>query len=199
MAATSAAVLPAGWLVPTLRATAWSPLLAGAGGLLLVGAAIDASGASPEAVVGLASAGLAAALVAGLHDPAANTLGAVPISLSRRRLQRLVLLTPVAVASWIALLALARLGTPDWAAGWPVGPLVALAAAGLAVATWAPVDRQVPAGVALPLLWFMLHLVLVGTMPPDGVTGELLAAWRDRPWVVCGLALVAVGLGWRRR
>lgn len=198
MAATAAAVLPSGWLVPTLRATVWSPLLAGAGGLLLVGAGVRASGASPEAVVGLASAALASALVAGLHDPAANTLGPVPISVSRRRLHRLVLLTPVALAAWLALLTLGRLSTPDWAVGWPVGPVVALAAAGLAVATWAPVDRQVPAGVAVPLLWFAVDRVVVGTAPHDGQTGELLAAWQDRPWVVCGLAVVAIGLGWRR-
>lgn len=127
-----------GWLVPTARAIPWWPLVAVA--VLLTGTSVLAERAEVPVVgiLGIATAGLAAAVVAGLHDPAAALLSAVPTSLAVRRARRLLLLLPaelaIAVASTLNV---------------PLGGLVALTAAGLGVAFWAgPI-----AGAAVPLGW----------------------------------------------
>lgn len=189
-------------LVPTIRATPWTPLLGATTGLLVIGAAVHASGGSPAEILALAAAVMAAALLAGLHDPAADLLEPLPVSLASRRLHRLLLLVPAAATAWLGLLALAHASGPEWSAGWPVGPLTALTAGGLAAATWAPPLWQVGAAVGAPLTWFALNKVTVSlthdASGPAGFAGDLLGAWRERPVLVTAIALAVAALGWRR-
>jgi hypothetical protein len=197
------AARPSGVRAATLRYTAraigWAPLVGGAAMLLALGATVTLAGAEPQVLVAIGAATLAAGALAGLHDPAAALLEAVPVTPARRRSDRLALLLPAAAASWCALLAAARLDE-GWSAGWPFGPLAALLAAGIAVATWAPRAWAVSAAVALPMAWFLLDR-LVGQA--DGVAGTVasswaLSAWAVHPWTVAGVATAAALLGWRR-
>jgi hypothetical protein len=193
-------LLPA--LAPTLRATPWTPLLGATTGVLAIGAALHASGGSSADILALSAAVMAAAVLAGLHDPAADLLEPLPVSAGWRRAHRLLLLAPAGLAAWVGLLALGRLADPDWSAGLPVGPLVALVSAGLAAATWARRELQATVAVAVPLGWFALYEVTSGlTQDATGdlrVVGDLLHAWLDRPTGVTVLALTAMALGWRR-
>jgi hypothetical protein len=167
--------------------------------LLALGATVTLAGAEPQVLVAIGAATLAAGALAGLHDPAAALLEAVPATPARRRSHRLALLVPAAAASWCVLLLAGRLDE-SWSAGWPLGSLAALLAAGIAVATWAPRAWAVPAAVALPMTWFLLDR-LVGQA--DGVAGTAasswaLSAWTLHPWTVAGVATAAALLGWRR-
>ena len=126
------------WLVPTARAIDWWPLAAVAA--LLAGTALLAD-MPVGGFVAVAAAALAAAVVAGLRDPAAALLAAVPTSVAVRRARRLVLLLPVELAIAVS----SRLDVP-------LAGLAALTATGIAVAFWSgPV-----AGVAVPLGWVMV-------------------------------------------
>ena len=92
------------WLVPTARATAWQPLAA-VGVFLGVASALAAhAGRWPISLFGIAAAAVAAAVVVGLRDRAANLLAAVPTSAAVRRARRLALLVPVGTAVWLAYL-----------------------------------------------------------------------------------------------
>ena len=129
------------WLAPTARSISWWALAAGAACLVTATAAAEYTGRSPAELVGVIAAALAAAVVVGLRDPAAALLAAVPTSLAVRRGRRLVLLVPVELAIWAA--------TVDRS----LGGVVALTAAGLAAAVWAPGSAGLAAGVAVPLVW----------------------------------------------
>jgi hypothetical protein len=183
------------WLVPTARATSWWPILATTCLLFIAGTLLRAIGASPAWLLNLGAAVLAAALVAGLYDPAASLLAAMPTSAARRRLRRLLFLTPAALAAWAGLVGLARLTTPDWPFGWWIGPAAALATTGLAVAAWAPPDWQVVAGVAAPIVWYAVSQV---SGDPGNLIGEVATAWEHHPWVVAGAATV-LAIGGRDR
>lgn len=122
------------WVWPTVRTISWAPLAGVAACLAVVTVWTDRW---PEDLVGMAAACVAAALVAGLHDPAAALLSAVPTSATVRRARRLVLLVPTALGVWLTT------------ADGPVVGLLVLAAAGIAVS----VRTTVAWGVALPLAW----------------------------------------------
>lgn len=128
------------WLVPTARSIFWWPLAVVAACLAVAALLAAASGSPTAGLAGISAAGLAAAVVAGLRDPAAALLSAVPTSVAVRRVRRLALLVPVEVVAWIG------------AFGLPLGGLVALTAAGIAVAVWV----SGPAGVAVPLAWVLV-------------------------------------------
>jgi hypothetical protein len=72
---------------------------------------------------------------------------------------------------------------------------VALTGAGLAVATWLPVDRDATTAAAVPLLWVTLSEVLGGVTGP---LGDAAALWRTHPWEVLAVALVLLAAGRRR-
>lgn len=182
------------WAVPTVRATPVTPLFAATAVFLVVGALVELSGAPVGRLLALAAAGAAAALVAGLHDPAAALLEAMPTSAARRRAHRLALLVPLAAALWLGLLATAHLAD-DWTSGWPLGPVTALAAVGVAVAVWAPPGSQAMWGAAAPMAWFALAQV-AGT--PSGWSEDALALWQTHPWTVTAAAVAAITLGARR-
>ncbi len=136
---------------------------------------------------------LSAALVAGLRDPAAALLAAMPTSSARRRARRLGLLVPAGLALWLAYIWVSNQADP--AVGWPVGPAIALTATGLAVAVWAPERIRVEAGVAAPLLWYA---VARAGAELDGIAGEVVAGWQQHPWIVTAAACVALVLGRNR-
>jgi hypothetical protein len=161
--------------------------------LVAMSAAAAISGTWPARLSGIAAAALAAALVAGLRDPAAALVAAVPTSPARRRARREALLVPAGLALWLGTLAAA--GVWDPGVGRPLGPVVALSATGLAVAVWAPRRIALEAGVATPLLWFVTA----------GAAGELdtglreaLVAWQDHPWIVTAAASAALLMGRNR-
>jgi hypothetical protein len=182
----------------TARAVSWTALGGAVVLLLAVGTVVVLSGAPTDPLLALAAATVAAGALAGLHDPAAALLSAVPTSAGRRRVHRLALLVPVAAVAWTGLLAAARLDD-GWSAGWPMGPLVALLVTGIAVATWAPEGWAVPAAVAVPPAWAVLDRLLGQS---DGIGGwfadDVLSVWVVHPWAVVVLAGAAAVVGWRR-
>lgn len=126
----------AAWWWPTVRSISWAPL---AGVSACLGVLALWLNTWHEDLVGMAAGTVAAAVVAGLHDPAAALLSAVPTSAAVRRARRLVLIAPVPLAVWIATVDGSVLG------------LLVLAAAGVAVS----VRAGVPLGAAVPLVWVL--------------------------------------------
>lgn len=181
----------------TARAISWTPLGASVVLLVGVGAVVAASGASTDPLLGLAAATVAAGAVAGLQDPAAELLSAVPTSGAWRRVHRLALLIPVVAASWAVLLLAARLDD-GWLAGWPVGPLAALLTTGVAVVTWAPEGWSVRAAVTLPLAWALVERIVSPELAGAWLTEWLLSVWNTHPWAVVACAGAATAEGWRR-
>jgi hypothetical protein len=171
----------------------WQPLAGVAACLVAVCALAAGLGSWPVGVLDVAAAGLAAAVVAGLRDPAANLLSAMPTSAATRRTRRQVLLVPAGLAIWLAYLGAGHLWAPDL--GWPVGAFMALVATGSAVAVWAPERIAVEAGVAAPLVW--LALARVGTSL-DPQYAQALFAFEHHPWIVTAAALAALLMGRNR-
>jgi len=127
----------AAWLWPTVRSISWAPL---AGVSACLGAVTVLADHWPPDLVGIAAASIAAAVVAGLHDPAAALLAALPTSAAVRRGRRLALLVPAGMGVWLTTVDGSVLG------------LLVLTAAGVAVS----VRSGVPLGVAVPLGWAIL-------------------------------------------
>lgn len=194
MTPAGAKTVPA-WVRPTVRVVPLAPLAAAGGAFLLVGALARLADGSSEPLLPLAAAGTAAALVAGLHDPAAALLAAVPASAARRRGHRLAVLLPAGLLLWTTLLVAAHLAAPTWGAGWPFGPVTALAATGVAVAVWAPPEARAAWGAAAPMLWFAVGRA-AGDL--DGPAGTAVSAWQTHPWAVVLAALAAITAGGRR-
>lgn len=129
------------WLRPTARATAWAPL-AGVAACLAVLTSLPAYDGIPlpASLTGIAAAAVAAAVVAGTHDPAAALLAAVPTPAAVRLARRLLLLVPTGLGVWTLTVG-----------GTLVG-LLALITVGIAVTLRA----GVPVGTAVPLAWTAL-------------------------------------------
>ena len=181
------------WLIPTARSTSWQPMAGVAVVLTGLSALAVGVGRWPDSLLGVVAAALAAAVVAGLRDPAAALLAAVPTSAAVRRARRIALLAPVALLVWLAYLSA---GHELLAAqGWPMGALAALTATGLAVATWAPARVAVSAGVVVPLLWVVAARASHGL---DASVAEVLLAWKHHPWIVTAAAVAALLMGRNR-
>lgn len=173
--------------LPTARTVRWVPGAALAG-LLVVSAALARYADRPaDVVLVIAAAGLAATVVAGLQDPAAALLAAVPVSAMRRRLVRLAVVgTPALVVWWLLdSVSTAQLSGPE--------PLLALTATGVAVAVWAPPRRAVLLGAATPVALFALHQVA-----PAGTASDVVAWWLTDPWWVLAAATLVCVAGRRR-
>ena len=181
------------WLAPTARAVPWQPLAGVAACMVGVVAVATLRGSWPVGVLDVAAAGTAAAVVAGLRDPAADLLSAVPTTAARRRVRRLLLLVPAGLGMWLAYLTAGNLVSPDL--GWPLGPAAALVATGCAVAAWMPDRVAVEAGVAAPLIWTALARAANGL---DDSVPAALSAYRDHPWIVTAAALAALLMGRNR-
>jgi hypothetical protein len=175
--------------LPTARAIRWTPAACLAAVLVAAAALAGSTGRPADVVLAIASAGLAATVVSGLHDPAAAMLAAVPVSAMRRRLLRLALLGVPALTVWWVL---GRL-TADRLPGPGPGPLLALTACGVAVALWAPPRRAVLLGASTPVALFALHQVV-----PGGTASDVIAWWWTDPWwVLTGATLLCLA-GHRR-
>ena len=175
------------WVVPTARAIGWLPLTAVGGGLVALSAVAAYADRWPTAMLGIASAAVAAGAVAGLRDEAASLLAAVPVPALTRLAHRLVLLVPAAVAVWLAYLWPGQAAEPG--PGWPVAPMLALAACGAVVADRAAGWWGTAAGVAVPLLWAAAGHV---AGPFDTKVAEVLLPWLHHPWLVITAATAAL-------
>ena len=180
------------WVVPTARAIGWLPLMAVAALLLGVSAAAAYADRWPVGLLGIAAGAVAAAAIAGLHDPAAELLSAMPTSAWTRRAHRLVLLVPAAVAAWLGYLWPGQV-MPDL--GWEIGPMLALLATGVAVSALMGGHGGVALGVAVPLLWTAIGRVAEG-MDPE--VAEVLLAWQHHPWLVITAACFVLLMGRNR-
>ena len=175
---------------PTARAMTWRPLATVAVLLVLVLALLRGSGQPVHTVLAVAAAALASLVVGALHDPAATLLATVPVSITHRRALRLTLvLLPVLTLWW----ALTRIAGPSSAQDGP-GPLLALAAAGVAVAVWLPSQRGVLVGVGVPMVWYALDQLV----PWNGVAADISGWWRTEPWSVTACAVLVLVAGRRR-
>jgi hypothetical protein len=183
------------WLAPTARATFWQPLAVVAASLAALCLVAANAEVWPVRVLGIAAAALATALVAGLRDPAADLLSAMPTSAARRRVRRLALLVPCGLAVWLMLVSAGHLSSAAPGLGWPFGSLVALTATGLAVAVWAPERFGVEAGVAVPMLWYAVAWAGGST---DARYAEVVFAWQHHSWMVTAVAVVALVVGRHR-
>jgi hypothetical protein len=181
------------WLVPTARATAWPPLAAVAVFLAVVSSSAANAGRWPLGLLGITAGAVAAAVVAGLRDPAAALLSAVPTSAAVRRVHRLALLVPAGTAVWLGHLWSGQPLAPGL--GWPVAPLLALISCGVAVAVWAPARLGLTYGVAAPLVWAAASRAAGGL---DKDVSEVLLAWQHHPWLVTVAAVAALLLGRNR-
>ena len=172
---------------PTSRAMPWRPLLASAAVTMLVLSLARGSGQSVDAFLAIASAALASLVVAALHDPAASLLATVPVSAMQRRLLRLVLVTlPVLALWWTVTLISGATSGP--------GPILALAASGVAVAVWVPPDRGVLLGGCVPLGWYAIDQLA----PWTGVAADVVGWWRTESWSVTTVAVLVLIAGRRR-
>ena len=127
------------WMWPTVRSISWAPL-AGVAACLGGFVALVTDDQLTSSITGIAAATVAAAVVAGTHDPAADLLAASPTSALVRLLRRLLFLGPAGLGVWVATSGGALLG------------LLVLAVVGVAVSTRAGVT----AGVVVPLAWTVL-------------------------------------------
>lgn len=182
-------VPPSAWVAPTLRATQWRPLLSVTGCLALLAATAALLEQWSPVLVGLGAATLAAAVVAGLWDRAAELLAAVPTSEPVRRARRLLVLVPAALAAWLGYVAVGELATGS---GWPVGPFAALLATGIAVAGCAPRRTAVTSGASAPLAWVGLALLPLGLEDAPARARDVVLAWQLHPWTVTAVAAVVV-------
>ena len=185
-------VVPA-WLRPTRRAIDWAPLTLITGALLATATVLGWRRIEVPALIQyLAVAGLAAAAVLGLGDPARPLLQALPTPPIVRFSHRAVLLvgaSALAAAVLVAaerLLALSPTSEPELAAA-----LVALAAIGTAVhAVGNPiVDHANEAAAGSILLW-----VAAVALPTELVPESVRMAWLHHPWpVTAAAAAITIG------
>ena len=173
--------------LPTARVIRWWPMV-GASALLLAAALLTAASDRPgDLLLALGSAALASLVVGALHDPARTLLEPVPVSAMQRRLLRLALAGGAALVVWAALTLLLT----DSSGTHGVGPVVALASVGVAVAVWAPARSAVLLGAVVPVLLFSLGQAV----PGGGPVSEVAALWHTDPWPVAAVALAACFLG----
>ncbi|KRF34265.1 hypothetical protein [Nocardioides sp. Soil805] len=176
--------------LPTARAIRWVPLVGVSALVLLVLLVARTSQRPVDLVLAVASAALACAVVGALHDPAALLLAAAPVSVMRRRLLRLTLVLLPALVVWGVLASVSH-ASPG---ATSPGPLLALAAAGVAVAVWTPAEPGVLVGASVPVVWFALDM----TVPGSGLLSDAAGWWRTAPQAVVAVALVALLAGRRR-
>jgi hypothetical protein len=182
------------WLAPTVRAVPWWPLAIAVTALAsaLAAAHVAAAAPAPPTLVGLGLALIVAAAILGLDDPARDLLAALPTSLARRRLQRLVLLVPSALGAGAALLLGGRhLGLVLESATAALASLAALAALGMLAGRLAErrrIDLLAPVGAGASIAWALASAAL----PAHGLVGATAHGWADRPWPWVVAAAAAV-------
>jgi hypothetical protein len=175
------------WVRPTLRLIPWWGLALPAGAAALVGLVVRLAGGGVPDQVGVAAlAAMAAAAPQVLEDPAHHLLSPVPQGLRRRVGHRLLLFLPVLLVAWVLVTPLVVDGG-DRAAS--VGPLLALAAIGLAggcLAARVRPELAAAVGTAIPLGVVAIRLALEDSV----ARADILDVWIGHPTataVVAGL------------
>jgi hypothetical protein len=175
------------WVRPTLRLIPWWGLALPVGAAALAGLLVRSAGGGVPDLVGVAAlAATAAAIPQVLEDPAHHLLSSVPQSRRLRVGHRLVLFLPVLVVAWVLVAPLVVDGADSAAS---VGPLLALAAIGLAggcLAARVRPELAAAVGTTIPLSIVAIRLVLEDTV----AQADILDVWIDHPWataVVAGL------------
>lgn len=176
--------------LPTSRALAWRPLALAGTLLVLVLTLLRGSGQSADTFLAVAAAALAGLVVGALHDPAAALLATVPVPVMHRRAFRLTLVTLPVLMLWWALTLIAGPSSAPHGAG----PLLALAASGVAVAVWLPSQRAVLVGGSVPMAWYALDQLV----PWTGLAADVSGWWRTEPWWVTTVAVLVLVAGRRR-
>lgn len=188
--------LPA-WLRPTCRAIEWTPLTLLTAAILVTSIIFGWRTIEvPALIQHLAVAGLAAAAVLGLGDPARPLLQAVPTPPIARLTHRVTLLagaTTLAVAAVVAserVLAISPTAEPALAAS-----LLALAAIGVAVhASVSPVSDHANEAAAAVVL-----CVAAAALPLAFIADPVRMAWLHNPWPVTAAGVaITVGATTRR-
>jgi hypothetical protein len=105
----------------------------------------------------------------------------------QRRLLRLALVTLPVLALWWALTLVSGVTSGP-------GPLLALAASGVALAAWSPADRGVLLGGCVPMAWYALDQLV----PWTGVGADVAGWWRTESWSVAAVAVLVLVAGRRR-
>ncbi|WP_028660182.1 hypothetical protein [Nocardioides insulae] len=172
---------------PTAAALPWPPVLAA--GAVGLGAVLLIRGLSerPSGLPVLAAAAVVSGALAALRDPADPLLAALPTSRLARRLLRLGLVAVLAIPLLVVLQSLVPTSVDTDLA--PAA--VALALAGLALATWLPPGRATQLAAALPVVWVTASQLLDGVV--DG-----LDVWSTHPWPVAAVSALAVIAGRHR-
>jgi hypothetical protein len=109
------------------------------------------------------------------------------VSAMQRLLLRLALVTLPVLALWWALTLVSG------ATSGP-GPLLALAASGVAVSVWAPFDRGPLLGGCVPLGWYAMDQLV----PWSGLAADAAGWWRTESWSVTTVAVLVLIAGRRR-
>jgi hypothetical protein len=176
----------AAWVRPTVRLIPWWGLALPAGGAALVGFLVRLASSDVPDQVGIAAvAATAAAAPQLLEDPAHRLLSAVPLSRRRRVSHRLALFLPALLVSWV-LVAPLVVDSGDSAA-ISIGPLLALAAIGLAggcLAARVRPELAAPVGTAIPLGLVAIQLALEDQV----AQADILGVWTDHPWATAAAA-----------
>lgn len=177
-------------LTPSWRSIRWAPLAAVA---LLAGAAVVVSTRAPEPPPdgGLAAAAALLALWSGslLGDPTATLTAGLPTPLWFRRLVRLALGVPPAVAVWAALLVWADPGPHEVTL-----TMMFLAQMALAIGVAAAALRTLDAGREVPVVaagLFIVFVVLPFTFEVDLAPTPSADTW----WLHAGRWLTIAGAG----
>ena len=176
--------------LPTGRALAWRPLALAGTLLVLVLTVLRGSGQAADTFLAVAAAALAGLVVGALHDPAAALLETVAVPVMHRRALRLTLVTLPVLMLWWALTLIAG---PSSSPHGP-GPLLALAASGVAVAVWVPSGRGVLVGASVPMAWYVLDQLV----PWTGLAADVSGWWRTEPWWVTTVAVLVLVAGRHR-
>ena len=183
------------WVRPTLRLIPWWGLALPTGAAALVGFLVRLAGRDVPEQVGVAAlAATAAAAPQLLEDPAHHLLSPVPQGRRRRVGHRLALFLPVLLVSWV-LVAPLVVDRED-AAAISIGPLLALAAIGLAggcMAARVRPELAAPVGTAIPLGVVAIQLALEDRV----AQADILGVWTDHPWATAAAAGLAGLVGLR--
>jgi hypothetical protein len=174
------------WVRPTLRLIPWWGLALPMGAAALVGILARAAGGGgvPDQIGVAAVAVTAAATPQVLDDPADRLLSSVPLGRRHRVGHRLVLFLPVLLVAWVLLAPLVVDGGDSAAS---VGPLLALAAIGLAggcLAARVRPELAAPVGTAIPLGVVAIPLVLADRVNQ----ADIFDLWIDHPWATAAVA-----------
>lgn len=155
---------------------------------------LGGAGGGPS-LAALLAGGLAAAVALSTDDAAHALLEAQPVSLRRRALARVALVSPPAVAGWLVCIAVGGASTvPSGGVGVPA--FVALAGTGVAAAV--VVQRRRPdvaaaAGAAVVLAWAFAPIVF-----DRGMVGDAAGLWARHPAPVLVGVCAAFLVGSRR-